>query len=242
MPRQSHRHQPTAKPTNASVAPGGDMTRRYLPDDQALAAALAGRIDVLERQLRQTTGDVTALGRGVSTLSSQIRDLATNLTPTAAGTGDGPGNGELDEDGDGQEVTGQPDWFTVTDPDEAAAILTTLNTWVQEVGVHHGITVPVPCWGLHPDVVTDLLALSTERISAYTNPHPTPVSEWLTRWLPAATERISSALTPCARERGHRDNGITYDTSGFDPYSAGPWWALDRETPAPTAFALTRLH
>jgi hypothetical protein len=95
---------------------------------------------------------------------------------------------------------------------------------------------------LHPDVVTDLLALTSEREGAYTGPRPTPVSEWLARWLPATTTRIHAALRPCAQERGHVHNGITYDTTGFDPFSAGAWWATDRHIPAPEAFALTRLN
>ena len=232
------------------------MSRRYLPDPDALATALAGRVDTLEHQITQTSTDVATLARGVGDLTTQIRDLTTILTPPtnrqhppnpgqdpAAPAHDLTSTGtDPDDDGDGQEeVEGQPDWFTVTDPGVAQAILGTLTTWVQDVTTHYGLTLPSVCWALHPDVVADLLALHSERAGAYTGPRPTPVSEWLTRWLPATTERIHTALRACASERGHVHDGLTYDTTGFDPLSAGAWWALERHLPAPTAFALTRL-
>jgi len=60
-------------------------------------------------------------------------------------------------------------------------------------------------------------------------------------WLPATADRIRAGLDPCATVRGHFHQGRTYDTTGFDPLSAGTWWATDRHTPAPEAFALPAL-
>jgi hypothetical protein len=213
------------------------MTRRYLPPGDLLATALAGRVDALERETRDNTTGVTALGRGVADLTAQIRRLTD--TPTA-GTAIGEQGDQQDSEDDGEDV-GQPDWFAVEDPQTARDILTALTAWVEAIGIHYGITLSVPCWVLHPDVVTDLLALSLEREGAYTGPKPTPVSEWLTRWLPATTERITQALAGCAADRAHRHHGHLYDTQGFDPLSAGTWWAHDRHTPAPEAFALPHL-
>jgi hypothetical protein len=104
--------------------------------------------------------------------------------------------------------------------------------------VHYGIALTMPCWSLHPTVVADLLALTHERDTAYTGPRPTPVSEWLTRWVPASRERISTSLTLCATFRGHREGMTSYDTTGFGPLSAAAWWAIDRHIPAARAFAL----
>jgi hypothetical protein len=214
------------------------MSRRYLPPDEALTGVLAGRVDALEHELRRNTGDVTALGRAVTDLTTQIRVLTTNLTPsspTSSSTVDDPGE-------DAKEVAGQPDWFAVTDPDDATTILTTLTTWVKDIGAHHGITLPAVCWPLHPDVVADLLALSTERDTAYTGPYTTPVSEWLTRWLPATTDRISTTLSGCVAVGGHRDHNRTYDATGLATYTIAAWWATNRHTPAPHALALPHLY
>jgi hypothetical protein len=212
------------------------VSRRYLPAGDTLATLLAGRVDALEQQLAQNAGDVTALGRGVADLTTQIRQL-TN-TPAAGGSGDGGAGAEENGPAEEEPPVGQPDWFTVTEPEDAIEILTTLTVWVQNIGAHHGIALPVACWGLHPDVVAALLALAAERDTAYTGPQPTPVSEWLARWLPAGVAAITTALACCTEARAHTEAGIAYSLAGFDPISAGPWWALDRITPAPTAFAL----
>ena len=212
------------------------MSLRTRPDPEDLATLLAGRVDTLEQQLGQITVDVAALGRGVGDLTTQIRKLTTTLTPDTTG----PAGDPVAVDGD-DEMDGQPDWFAVTDPDTALEILTVLTTWVQTIGRHHGITLPITCWVLHPHVVAALLALATERDHAYTGARPTPVSEWLTRWLPATATTISTGLAACVAVRGHWARGLTYDLTGFDPLSAGPWWATDRDTPAVTAFALPPL-
>jgi hypothetical protein len=207
------------------------VTRRYVPSGESLAAALAGRVDNLETEIRQTGADVASLTRGITDLTTQIRTLTTNTTSPAG----------LPADPDGEE-DGQPDWFAVTDPDQARELLTGLVRLTDVVLSHHGITLTPACWPLHPTVVVDLLALACERSAAYAGERPTPVSEWLARWLPATTERISTALAGCVGERGHREGQHLYDTTGFDSLSAAAWWAIDRELPAPEAFALPRLH
>ena len=216
------------------------MSRQYRPAGDMLAAVLAGRVDALEQQLTQNAGDVTALGRGVADLTTQIRQLAT--TPAAGGSiGVGSGDDDQEEEEQDEPPVGQLDWFAVVEPEVAIGILTTLTAWVERIGAHHGIDLPVACWGLHPDVVAALLALAAERDTAYTGPQPTPVSEWLARWLPASITAVTAALAGCAEARGHSEAGIAYGLTGFDPVSAGPWWALDRTTPASVAFALPAL-
>lgn len=210
--------------------------RQYRPSGDLLATVLAGRVDALEQQLAQNSGDVTALGRGVADLTTEIRKLTTSGN-SASGQTPTPD----DDEEEGEVPAGQPDWFAVEDPDDATRVLTALTTWVDEIGVHHGIRLPVACWALHPDVVAVLLALVTERESAYIGEQPTPVSEWLTRWLPATTTAITSALAACDEARAHVEAGTAYDLTGFDPISAGSWWALDRTIPAPAAFALPAL-
>ncbi len=211
------------------------MARKYLPEGELLAAALAGRVDATEHEVRKTSADVAALGRGLADLTAQIRTLTTNGT---GGTGTDSAAQDDDEDG---RPAGQLDWFAVDDVETARVILTGLQDTVEAVLTHHGISLDVPCWPLHPAVVVELLALVAERTGAYTGPKPTPVSEWLTRWLPATTERITAALATCLAEHGHRERPHLYDTTGFDPLSAAAWWARERHLPAPEAFALPRL-
>src|SRR5689334_19838006 len=103
------------------------MIRRVVPDAGALSAALAGRVDGIERDLGELRGDVQALGRGLADLTGQLRRLAsldgmpavgpTSTTDAADGEDDG-GRGGHDaalvlEDA-GEE--GQRDWLTVSDP------------------------------------------------------------------------------------------------------------------------------
>jgi hypothetical protein len=49
------------------------VTRRYSPDPDALAAALAARVDRLEHDTGQAATDLASLGRGVAQLTAQIR-------------------------------------------------------------------------------------------------------------------------------------------------------------------------
>jgi hypothetical protein len=215
----------------------GLVIRRYDPDPAALLTALAGRVDAIERDLHSATGDLTGLGRGVADLTAEIRRLAA-LTP-----GDGSGAEGNGEQGgvDGEESSGQPDWLTVEDVETARLWLVELHRWVRDVLPGHGVVIAAACWPLHPDVVSVLLALEVERETAYAGERPTPVTEWITRWLPAAGVRIDLALAACVSERGHHHTGVVYDATGLDPASIATWWATDRATPAPAAFALPRL-
>jgi hypothetical protein len=208
------------------------VNRRYSPDPDALAAALAARVDRLEREARQTGADVTAIGRGLAGLTAQIRRLADPPATLEAGPDD--------EDGM-NEVAGQPDWMDVDDADTARVWLTGLHDWLTDVAGHHGLTMPPACWPLHPDVVALLLAVQGEREAAYHGQRPTPVTEWLTRWLPAASTAITTALAACVAERGHRAGARTYDATGLDLASVAAWWATDRHIPAEHAFALPAL-
>jgi hypothetical protein len=158
------------------------MARRYQPDPDKALTALAGRLDALEHDLRQNSADVTALGRGVTDLTIQIRHFTTTASASSgagSSAGDGAGGSAPvpadaeDGEADNEEV-GQPDWFAVEDPDAAVEILADLTEWVEQVGSHHGIVLPVACWVLHPDVVADLLALTSERDSATPALNPPP--------------------------------------------------------------------
>jgi hypothetical protein len=209
------------------------VNRRYSPDPDALAAALAARVDRLEHQARQTGTDLAAIGRGLADLTAQIRRLTDHDIPPTVG-------GDDEESVD--EAGAQPDWMDVDDAETAHEWLTGLDDWLTDVAGHHGLTVPAGCWLLHPDVVALLLAVQGERETAYHGQRPTPVTEWLTRWLPATQAAISSALAGCVAERGHRAAGRTYDTTGLDAASVAAWWATDRHTPAEHAFALPALH
>jgi len=114
--------------------------------------------------------------------------------------------------------------MTVADPDQAARWLTDATAWLGEVGSGHRLDL-VPCWPLHPDVVAEVLALAETWRSAYQG-NPTDVAEWLTRWLPAAKDRISASLNRC--QVGHAINRTTYATDDLTPAAVATWWTGDR--------------
>ncbi len=215
--------------------------RQYTPEPDALAAALASRVDALERVAHGLQDDVAALGRGVAELTAQIRHLTLAGSGTR-GPGSAAGRGPAEET-DEAAATTQRDWLCVTDPALARQWLTELAEWIDAVGIRHGLAMPVPCWVLHADVVAELLALATERTAVYAGDRPTAVCEWHARWLPGAVERVTAALAACVADRGHRAAGRLYSTRDVDlsPATVANWWTTDRAVPPPVAFALTPL-
>lgn len=213
------------------------MSRRYNPDGTLLIPAILARVDALEQTTSTAAGDVAALGRSLADVTGQLRRLANGAPTTpndaraviaAAGTGEGNTDAE-------DEPAPQWDWFAFTDPETvgllldpaqlALDMLLLADRAVRDVLGYYGIALTVACWSLHPTVVADLLALHAERAAAYASPSPTPVSEWLTRWVPTGRDRITAALADCVAERGHRHEGRTYDVRSFDAYSVAAWWA-----------------
>ncbi|MCE0536607.1 hypothetical protein LWF15_13930 [Kineosporia rhizophila] len=204
------------------------MSLRYSPDPGDLGKALAARLDKLERAHAETHTDVQALGRGLNDLASAVRS-------GSATTGTTSGAASQNE----EEQAAQPDWFARDLTAELACeMVTVLRAQTEVVLAHYGIELAPPCWVLHPTVVADLLALVCERQTAYADERPTRVSEWVNRWQPAAAERVTTALNPCRQDRAHHDrDGRLWDVGDLDPLSAATWWATDRNTPAPDAFA-----
>jgi hypothetical protein len=217
------------------------VSRQAVPDPAAALTAVAGRVAGIEQDLGEIRQDVAALGRGVADLLAQVRHLTpqhgTGPTTVPGGPADpgpaGPNAAGGEDEEEEEEV--QRDWLTVTDPDTAAAWLADVAEWAQVVLARHGVELDaVPCWPLHPAVVVDLLALSAQRESAYPQPGPTPVMEWLTRWLPPGIGRITTGLTACRKDHGHWHAGDLYDASGLTSpeglAGAGRWWATARDT------------
>ena len=216
------------------------MVRRYVPDPAALAAALAARVDTLERRLGKletVEADVSALGRGISDLTGQVRALANSATappPT-------PGPATSTTAPAAADDEGQPDWMRVTDRTQAAAWLTGLDAWIGDVLRPLGGRVTAACWPLHPLVVVELLALAAEHDGAYAGAKTTPVSEWVARWLPGASARIARELDRCTVEGGHVANGRAYDVRGLGLHAIAAWWAdtHGRDPGCVEAFALS---
>lgn len=205
--------------------------RRHVPDPGTETAVLARRLDTAETQLATLdtiTTDTAALARGLADLTEQVRAL-TRATTTgairAAGTGThSPTDEESSAPGTAPDLAeGQPDWLAVSDPGTAAEWLADAATFVQDILTPLGAA-PAMCWPLHPAAVVEILALREEHRAAYTGGSPTPVSEWLSRWLPSATARIREALSTCAAERGHRHNARTYEVPHLDLARVATWW------------------
>ncbi len=254
------------------------MSRRYqLPGaTDAVLAALAGRLDTLERHTHDHTQTLTALTRAIADLTALARTdrhFLDDSGPSQPGTATAAGPGQqltVDEPGEGETFEraarlastprpstgstaaaasdsgkGQRDWLAVGDPAVARLWLHQADQFTRTVLAHHGFTASgaLPsCWALHPGVVADLLALAGEHTAAYTGTKPTPVSEWLTRWLPAARERITTTLQACRNERAHHEAGRTWAHEDLDLDSVAIWWATDRDRPAHDAFQLTPTH
>lgn len=136
--------------------------------------------------------------------------------------------------------------MAVTDPDTARQWLDEAVDWARWVPLCHHLDLDeTPCWPLHPVVVADLLALAAQRAHAYTDPTPTTVVEWLTRWLPAGLTRIRTETDTCRQNRGHHHDGRLYDPTGLTSPRAltdiATWWTTHRDTPAPTWLHLPHL-
>lgn len=232
--------------------------KKQLPDPEGLTARLTARLTVLENRIgglddavTAISADVAALGRGLAELTGQVRALTDATTGhilrTARTHNPGNGNGHgpaTDGAGDQQgEGEGQPDWIRVTDPDAAAAWLTVVGEFVDEVLTRYSYTPPPPCWPLHPGVVAELLALHAQHQAVYALPDPTGVSEWLGRWRPGAVERVGGWLSSCANQRGHTHAGRLYHVEHLQLPDVAAWWAdTHGENPdAVEAFTLTRI-
>jgi hypothetical protein len=207
------------------------VSRRYgsLPGaDEARLAALIAKVDRAETTLNGHGRDITALGHGLARVTATLRDLG--HTPEHA-----PEDTADPQDGP-EQARGQRDWLRVTDPATACEWLVEAVEWTRTIGDLHHLSF-VPCWPLHPETVAEVLALAAERTAAYSSDSSTAVCEYLSRWLPAARDRIREALEPC--HGGHQHGQQTYYASGLDVTSVATWWATDRATPAPAAL---RLH
>jgi hypothetical protein len=233
------------------------VSRRYhLPGAQeAVLATLAARLDAVERTQTSQGKDISALGRGVAALTSQLRttglpgaghrpgadtDTAPDTAATDATDADAVPDATAHETGTtttGPERSSpqQRDWLAVTDPDTARDWLLQAQEWIDHVGVRCGLGLPA-CWPLHPGVVTEVLALSAERTAAYGSASTTTVSEYLGRWLPGARDRIHQALQGCLG--GHQHQRTTFHVPALDLAAVATWWTRDRATPAPTALHL----
>lgn len=223
--------------------------KRHVPDPVHLGEALARRLDAVENRLAALEGlpaDVAALGRAVAEISEQMKRLTTATTGRllrSAGNGSGSGPSTGTAAGDEDAGDGQPNWLAVDDPESAGLLLEYAGAFIRDVLAPLGAAPPAGCWPLHPGVVVELVALQREHGDAYAGDSPTPVSEWLARWLPGARERVFAELSACVMERGHRHGGRIYDATGLDPARIARWWAdtHGQDPDAVEAFALTRI-
>jgi hypothetical protein len=202
------------------------MARRFLPgaDDDAPSTVkalhgrlvvLSGRLDTVEATLTGHGDDLAAIGKALAVL----RGSSPSTTPREATSA--PQEAENADQG-------PRDWLKVEDPEQAAEWLNDAGTWLREVGACHRLTLP-PCWPLHPDVVTEVLALVDTRTAAYAST-PEAVAEWLTRWLPGARERVGEDVNACEEAGGHLIGRTPYAVSGLPVAEVARWWATDRAT------------
>ena len=225
--------------------------KKSIPDPNAVATALAGRLEQVEIRLtalEDVRQDVAALGRGLADVVAQVRALSDHTSRRiVAMPNQRTGNG-TDPSGDGASVDdesdGQPNWLTVTDAAAATQWLVDAVAFADDVLRPLGSAPPSACWLLHPVVVVEVIALQAQYRVAYTSENATEVSEVLSRWLPGAAGRIGKALSSCQSERAHRVDGRLFEIPHLDPVRVAAWWIESRGTApdAVEAFAMTPIR
>jgi hypothetical protein len=212
--------------------------------------ALRRRMDGVDERLAALdvlTGDVTALGHGLAELTNRVTALtqATNHAiiagPTRAGDATDPDTTDdtTDDDTGGEE--GQPDWLTVTDPDEATGWLTDALVFADDVLARFPRGKLPACWPVHGPAVVEVLALQRQWADAYTSPDPGAVSDLLGRWLPGTVHRLRQLTGECEIQRAHQEKGRNYRVPTLEPGRVARWWVESRglDPTATVAFAMT---
>ena len=223
--------------------------RKHIPDPDALAGILAGRMDQVEKRLAvldQLGADVQALARGLADVTNRVTQLAEATTGRILrSAGQTSTLTEADADsGPTDDGNGQPHWVTVTDPAAATQWLTDAVAFSTDVLGPLGLEPNPACWVLHPLIVTELLALQAEYRVSYAGDDPTPICELLSRWIPGAAGRMAADLKPCHNDRAHHHAGRAYEIPRLDPVQVARWWAdtHGQNPDALEAFALTPIR
>ena len=225
------------------------MIRKHDTDPESPDAALRRRLDGVDKRLAQldvVTGDVTALGHGLAELTNRVTTLGEATTRNILTAPNRPRDATdpdhtPDQDTAGED--GQPDWLTVTDPDQATAWLTDALAFTDDVLARFPRGKLPACWPVHGPAVVEVLALHRQWADAYADPDPGAVSDLLGRWLPGALHRLGQLTGECGLQRAHYDNGHSYRVPTLDPSRVALWWVESRGTnpTATVAFAMTRV-
>ena len=153
--------------------------------------ALARSVDRTGRRVDALDALVAQLGTDLATLARYVRAGA--APPGAAPPADAP------SDGEGDEVPAVRAWLLAEDPEQAAADLVDLCTWVGRVYLRYPRTELPSCWLWHPHAVEELWWLRRAHADAY---HPETgswlrVGDWHDRQLPGVTGRLAHAIGSC---------------------------------------------
>jgi hypothetical protein len=130
-------------------------------------------------------------------------------------------------------------WMLATEPGPAQEALNDLVKWHEGVYLAYpGVSLPA-CWGFHPDVVEELLALRRAHCDAYQGEKASGVAalDWHSKHRPGVVQRISAAHGTCTLTQ-HEPGGKaakpapTVPLAGHTDVIAGNW-AVEHETPQP---------
>lgn len=151
----------------------------------------------LEDRVASLAGGQDRLTRLVDAHSVTIEDLGETVMKLWAKEG-GPG-GEAKGDAAPPRVC----WMTLSDPDLAPQVMEDLVTWLQQVYVQYR-NPPPACWGWHPDIIEELLALRHTHWAAYSDKAPPQAAnDWHEKDLPGVVKRIAAAVTKAHTLDGH---------------------------------------
>jgi hypothetical protein len=140
-----------------------------------------GELDILVRQL---SADVTALSRRLGVGSPE------------------PGDPDIDPDTEADTPGAVRAWLLAGDPEQAAADLTDLISWLHRIYLRYHGAALTSCWLWHSGVIEELWWLRRAHAEAY-DPRAGSwlrVGDWHDRQRPNVVRRINAALRSCDLE------------------------------------------
>lgn len=190
---------------------------------------------------------VDRIGRKVTALDTQVRQLAADVARVAAVVAapgrQGPDENPADDETGEGTADGPPavrSWLLAGDPDQATTDLADLIEWLDRVYLRYPDATLTACWLWHPHVIEELWWLRRAHADAY---HPADgswlrVGDWHDRQRPAVLRRVRDAIGKCdlslhTRDRAHGQAALVAPLAAHAARIAVAW-ATGGTRPAPS--------
>lgn len=225
------------------------MVKQYEPDPAAALPTLLERLAKVEgrqAELGLLRSDVNKLASNWMAQDRTLANISASLNALATGQGASSGNSNKDDEP-------RPNWLTVRDPDAAVAFLRSITRWTTTTLPYlrggREVLPLKPCWRWHPTAVFELLLIRVHYAEAAGSDGPTPIADYLGRWLPAALKSVKDDIAGCEFKPDaviHKLRALTADGTRYtelgravvdvDEWPAyARWWATtdDRDALPP---------